>query len=117
MADTPRFHLSSVTDSELTEFYVKNGFVLVDQLITAKEQEEIRTDLSKINRGYYDGSSIEPVDWALDEQRLLGRYMYIGQPRRSKPRHLQFTPIFKHGNTFQLESKTKAAQPIYAGLN
>ena len=43
MADTPRFHLSSVTDSELTEFYVKNGFVLVDQLITAKEQEEIRT--------------------------------------------------------------------------
>ena len=38
-------------------------------------------------------------------------------PRRSKPRHLQFTPIFKHGNTFQLESKTQAAQPIHAGLN
>ena len=26
---------------------------------------------------------------------------------RSKPRHLQFTPISKRGNTFQLESKTK----------
>ena len=26
-------------------------------------------------------------------------------------------PIFKHGSTFQLESKTKAAQPIHAGLN
>ena len=71
MADMPRFHLSSVKDSELTEFYVKNGFVLVEHLITAKEQEEIRTDLAKINRGYYDDSSIEPVDWSLDDQRLL----------------------------------------------
>jgi len=25
--------------------------------------------------------------------------------RRSKPRQLEFTPIFKHGSTFQLESK------------
>ena len=38
-------------------------------------------------------------------------------PRRSKPRQLQLTPIFKHGSTFQLESKAKAAQPIHAGLN
>ena len=37
--------------------------------------------------------------------------------RRSKPRQLQFTPISKHGNTFQLEAKTKAKPPIYAGLN
>ena len=90
MADTPRFHLSSVIESELTEFYVKNGFVLVDQLITAEEQEEIRIDLAKINRGCYDSSPIEPVDWALDDQRLLGRYMYIGQPHVYSPTILQY---------------------------
>jgi hypothetical protein len=90
MADTPRFHLSSVMDSGLTEFYVKNGFVLVDQLITVEEQEEIRTDLAKINRGCYDSSPIEPVDWALDDQRLLGRYMYIGQPHVYSPTIRQY---------------------------
>ena len=80
MANLPHFYLTSIIDSELTQFYVKNGFVLVDQLITNEVQDEIRTDLEKINQGHYDGSTIDPVDWPLDDQRLLGRYMYIGQP-------------------------------------
>ena len=39
-------------------------------------------------------------------------------PRRSKPRHLQFTPIRQLGDTLLLEAKkTQATQPIHAGLN
>ena len=38
-------------------------------------------------------------------------------PRRTKPRQLQLTPISRLGNTLQLESRTKAAQPIHAGQN
>ena len=34
---------------------------------------------------------------------------------RSKPQHLQFTPVSRLGNTLPLESKTK--QPIHAGQN
>ena len=37
--------------------------------------------------------------------------------KRQQPWHLQFTPILQCGNILQLESKTKAAQPIHAGLN
>ena len=36
-------------------------------------------------------------------------------PPRSKPQHLQFTPVSRLGNTLPLESKTK--QPIHAGQN
>ena len=73
MADTPRFHLSSVMDSELTEFYVKNGFVLVDQLITAKEQEEIRTDLGRSVHRFPTGqtSSYHPGSFANAHPGLL----------------------------------------------
>ena len=42
---------------------------------------------------------------------------YQHTPRRSKPQHLQFTPILQLGNTSQLESKTKATQPTHAGLD
>ena len=44
----------------------------------------------------------------VEDYRMKSETM-ISPLRRYKPRHLQFTPIFKHGNTFQLESKTTAA--------
>ena len=46
-----------------------------------------------------------------------GQYPVYVPPQRYKPRQLQFTPILQLGNTLQLESETKAAQPIHAGLN
>ena len=39
----------------------------------------------------------------------------VRTPPRSKPQHLQFTPVSRLGNTLPLESKTK--QPIHAGQN
>ncbi|MBR52608.1 phytanoyl-CoA dioxygenase [Candidatus Poribacteria bacterium] len=80
MIDITGFHLSSMVSSELTEYYIKNGFVLVNKLISKTSQDEIRTDLAKINQGHYDNSTIEPIDWPINDQRLIGRYMYIGQP-------------------------------------
>ena len=49
MIDITGFHLSSMINSELTEYYIKNGFVLVDKLISKRSQDEIRTELAKIN--------------------------------------------------------------------
>ena len=66
MIDITGFHLSSMINSELTEYYIKNGFVLVDKLISKRSQDEIRTELAKINQGHYDNSTIEPIDWPIN---------------------------------------------------
>ena len=52
----------------------------------------------------------------VEDYRMKSETM-ISPLRRSKPQHLQFTPILQLGNTLQLESKTKAAQPIHAVLD
>ncbi|MAT74078.1 hypothetical protein CMK14_02855, partial [Candidatus Poribacteria bacterium] len=63
----------------------------------------------------YTGSQISNRKKRSSRTYLLPPRVTV-RPRRSKPRQLQLTPILQHGSTFQLESKTQAAQPIYAGL-
>lgn len=81
----PRFKLDAVDSDDLTGFYVENGFVLVERLISPIECGDIRADLAKINRGDYDCPAINSVNWPLTDERLLGRYMYIGQPHAYSP--------------------------------
>ena len=85
MKSIPRFKLDAVDSDELTGFYVENGFVLVERLISPIECGDIRADLAKINRGDYDCPAINAVNWPLTDERLLGRYMYIGQPHAYSP--------------------------------
>ena len=58
----PRFKLDAVDSDELTEFYVENGFVLVERLISPIECGDIRADLAKINRGDYGCPAINSVN-------------------------------------------------------
>ncbi len=73
-------HIDLFDKAKLTESYRENGFVLVNGTMSPQELTEIDHDLKKINRGDYDTDAIEPVDWPLDDDRLLGRHMYIGMP-------------------------------------
>ena len=62
--------------------------------------------------GCYAPDLIEPITATL--------YPLESRDRHGGPNpgiYIQFTPISKRGNTFQLESKTKVTRPIYAGLN
>jgi len=86
----PRFQLDPFDSQELVDAYIENGFVLVEDVILPEEQEEIKTDLAKINRGDYSCQVIDPIGWPLDDERLLGGYMYIGQPHAYSPTIRQY---------------------------
>ncbi len=71
--------------TSLVRSYIENGFVLVEDLISKEEREEIRTELIKINRGDYPCASITPEEKYLTDDDLLTRYMYIGEPHVLSP--------------------------------
>ena len=74
---------------ELRRSYVESGYVLVTGLVDKVARAEITRELRRINRGDYSRTpiegvtwrhEIEPVDWPEEDERLLGRHMYLGQP-------------------------------------
>ena len=84
-----RFDPGQASGDELRRSYIESGYVLVTDLVDEADRAEIRRELRRINRGDYSRSpiegviwrdEIEPVDWPEDEERLIGRHMYLGQP-------------------------------------
>ena len=83
------FDPAQTSGDELRRSYVGNGYVLVTGLVDEAARAEITRELRRINRGGYSRSpiegvtwrdEIEPVDWPEDDERLIGRHMYLGQP-------------------------------------
>lgn len=74
------FTTLNLDPSDLTRSYRDSGFVVVRDAMTEGDLQEINADLKKISRGGYDTDVIDPVDWDADDERLLARHMYIGQP-------------------------------------
>ena len=83
------FDPAQTSGDELRRSYVESGYVLVTGLVDEAARAEITRELRRINRGDYSNSpiegvtwrnKIEPVDWPEDDERLLGRNMYVGQP-------------------------------------
>ena len=84
-----KFDPAQRSGDELRRSYVENGYVLVTGLVDEAARAEITRELRRINRGDYSRSptegvtwrhEIEPVDWPEDDEQLLGRHMYLGQP-------------------------------------
>ena len=83
------FDPAQTSGDELRRSYIDSGYVLVTGLVDEAARAEITRELRRINRGDYSRSpiegvtwrdEIEPVDWPEDDERLIGRHMYLGQP-------------------------------------
>ena len=81
----PSFSESDSGSSELAKYYIENGFVLVEGLITQQERTEIRGELVKINRGELPNESVLPLEEPESDETSLTSYMYIGEPHVSSP--------------------------------
>ena len=84
-----RFDPAQASGDELRRSYIESGYVLVRDLMDEADRAAIGRELRRINRGDYSRSptpgviwrdAIEPVDWPEEDQRLMGRHMYLGQP-------------------------------------
>jgi len=64
----------------LADSYRENGYVVVEDSLAPDELEDIEREYMKICRGDYSTEVIKPINWDLEDRRLLARFMYMGMP-------------------------------------
>ncbi|MCJ8328406.1 MAG: phytanoyl-CoA dioxygenase family protein [Lentisphaeria bacterium] len=73
-----------VSDKEI-QFYIDNGYLVVEGLMTGEELDEIKADTIKITRGGYETESIKPVDDSISDEDTLKNILCIHQPHHVSP--------------------------------
>src|SRR4051812_44548577 len=84
-APDSRIEVPKLVTTEQVQFFVENGYLVVPDLITPDEVEEMRQDTVKIARGGYPCDSLQPVPETLSDQDVLQTILCIHQPHYISP--------------------------------
>ncbi|MDE0483185.1 MAG: phytanoyl-CoA dioxygenase family protein [Candidatus Poribacteria bacterium] len=67
------------------ESYINDGYLLVPDLVTPQECEEIKLEMLKIFRGDYECKAIPSMPENATETEILDRIMCVGEPHTFSP--------------------------------
>ena len=70
---------------EQIEFFVENGYLVMDDLLSTDEIEEMRADTLKIARGEYPNETLKPVAPELGDAQVLENILAIHHPINISP--------------------------------
>lgn len=65
--------------------YRENGFLIVEDLVSAEDVERLRAEAVKICRGGYPTASLPELGPEVTDREALGRYLCIHQPHKVSP--------------------------------
>ena len=68
-----------VSEAQVRSF-VEDGYLIVPDLISDSEREELKADIVKLARGGYPCESLPPADADLSDQQVLEKILCIHQP-------------------------------------
>jgi len=81
----PRIEVPQVLNQSQIEQFVNDGFLVVPDLITPQEIEELKVDTVAIARGKYPNESIAPAPEGQKDAELLQSILCIHQPHYISP--------------------------------
>jgi phytanoyl-CoA hydroxylase len=70
---------------EQVQFFVENGYLILPNLITPDEIEELRRDTVKLARGGYPCESLKPLPAEWSDEEVLRGILCIHQPHYVSP--------------------------------
>lgn len=70
---------------EQVRFFVENGYLIVPDLSTAEEREELKADTVQLARGHYPCDNLKPLPDTLSDQEVLQNILCIHQPHFISP--------------------------------
>ncbi|HZP80462.1 MAG TPA: phytanoyl-CoA dioxygenase family protein [Chthonomonadaceae bacterium] len=85
MMASPRIDVPKVVSEEQVKFFVENGYLVIPDLVTPEEIEELRQDTIKLARGGYPCESLEPMPASYTDDDVLRRILCIHQPHYVSP--------------------------------
>lgn len=80
-----RIEVPKVLDEEQVRFFVENGYLVVRDLVTSEEIEELRRDTVRLARGEYPCESLKPLPETLSDAEALKKILCIHQPHFISP--------------------------------
>lgn len=80
-----RIEVPKVLDEEQVRFFVENGYLVVPDLVTPEEIEELRRDTVRLARGEYPCETLKPLPGTLSDEEALKKILCIHQPHFISP--------------------------------
>jgi phytanoyl-CoA hydroxylase len=74
-----------ILSDEQVAFFVENGFLVLESLVTPDEVEELRQDTAHLARGGYPCENLQPLPAELTDDEALRRILCIHQPHYISP--------------------------------
>jgi phytanoyl-CoA hydroxylase len=80
-----RLTVPRVLSDEQVAFFVENGYLVLERLVTNSEVEELRRDTAHLARGGYPCENLQPLPAELTDDEALRRILCIHQPHFISP--------------------------------
>jgi hypothetical protein len=84
-SDIPRIELPAPLTQTQVRAYVDDGFVVVPNVITGDEIDEVVTDMIKLLRGGYDSPSLQPLPDSMSDEAVMNSFLGLLQPHYVSP--------------------------------
>lgn len=84
-ANGPRIEHPAVIDKEDIGRYVDDGFLVVEDLLTSAELDELKGELVAIARGRYPSENLQPLPDELPDDEVLSSILAIHHPHLISP--------------------------------
>lgn len=85
LSAAPTIEVPKPLDETQVRFFVENGYLVVPDLMTPAEIEELRRDAALVARGGYPAEGIEPAPAGLSDEEVMRRVLCIHQPHYVSP--------------------------------
>lgn len=85
IVETGRIELPKVVSEAQVQFFVENGYLIVPDLVTLEEVEEMRRDTVHLARGGYPCESLLSLPADLSDEEALQNILCIHQPHYLSP--------------------------------
>jgi ectoine hydroxylase-related dioxygenase (phytanoyl-CoA dioxygenase family) len=85
MTASPIIEVPAIATPEQIRFFVENGYLVIPDLMTPEEVDELRRDTAKIARGGYPCDSLQPLPETMSDRDALRSILCIHQPHYISP--------------------------------
>jgi phytanoyl-CoA hydroxylase len=82
---TPPIEVPKPASKEQIKYFVDNGFLTMEGLVTGADLEALKADMIKLARGGYECESLKPVEEGLSNDEVLKQILCIHQPHYISP--------------------------------
>ena len=77
---TEKIEVPNIVSDKECQFFIQNGYLVVPNLLSDNEIEELRQDTVTLARGEYECDNMKPLPNSVTDEEAIGRILCIHQP-------------------------------------